>query len=110
MEENFNKYWRETPMTLVATLDSRLKLNGVQIFLEEINNNLESENLNTFENLRSYLQSLFQFYCTQMGTSRATMAPQQVQQSSGVSWDVLYCKNGQMLHLKSYYDGVILIS
>ena len=49
---------------LAAALDPRLKLSGVQVFLKEINNNKESENLNTFENLRSYLQSLFQFYCT----------------------------------------------
>ena len=41
---------------------------------------MESENLNTLKFLRLYLQSLFQFYCTQMGTSRASMAPQQVQQ------------------------------
>ena len=44
---------------LAAALDPRLKLSGVQIFLKEINNNTESEELNTFENLRSKLQITF---------------------------------------------------
>ena len=34
MEENFNKYWKEAPMTfsLAAVFDPRLKLSGVQFF------------------------------------------------------------------------------
>ena len=35
MEEKFNKYWKETPMTfcLAAVFDHRLKLTGVEFFL-----------------------------------------------------------------------------
>ena len=47
---------------LAAALDLRLKLVGVQFFLEEINNNMENTYLNTFSNLRSKLQILFQIY------------------------------------------------
>ena len=37
MEENFNKYWKDTPMIfcLAAALDPRLKSPGVQFFLKK---------------------------------------------------------------------------
>ena len=37
---------------LAATLDPRLKLLGVQFFLEEINNNMEKKDLDNFSNLK----------------------------------------------------------
>ena len=55
---------------------------------------MENTELSTFENLRIKLQTLFQIFCDQMGTSGASMALQQVQQSGGVSWDYLYRKMG----------------
>ena len=50
MNEKINKYQKDAPMTfcLVATIDPRLKLSGIQISLEEINNNLENTELDTF--------------------------------------------------------------
>ena len=49
---------------LGATLDPKLKLCGVQVFLEEINNKKENTELNTFEILRLKLQSLLNFIVT----------------------------------------------
>ena len=42
VEDKFNKYWREAPMTfcLAVALDPRIKLSGVKKILEEINNNM----------------------------------------------------------------------
>ena len=53
-------------------------------FIEEINHNIDDQDLNTFSNIRTNSQTLFQFCCDQMYTTGVTMASKQVQQSGGV--------------------------
>ena len=81
IEEKFNKYWKEAPMTfsLAIVLDPRLKLSGVQFFIDGINKNMNYIDSNVFSNIKATLQALFQFYCEQMGTTGLSMGHSEVQ-------------------------------
>ena len=66
--------------SLAAVFDLRLKLSGVQFFIDGINKNMNYIDLNIFSNIKATLQALFQFYCEQMGTTGLSMGHSEVQQ------------------------------
>eukprot|EP00268_Persea_americana_P009013 TRINITY_DN13552_c0_g1_i2.p2 TRINITY_DN13552_c0_g1~~TRINITY_DN13552_c0_g1_i2.p2 ORF type:complete len:148 (+),score=12.05 TRINITY_DN13552_c0_g1_i2:700-1143(+) len=99
IETKFRRYWREAPLTicLAAILDPRLKLGGVK--LEEINNIMETPNLNDIDNIKTNLESLFKEYSIQMGTTR-DYPPPQLQGRRGVAWSFLsatLCKSSNQV-------------
>ena len=61
MEEKFSQYWTAAPLTfcIAAVLDPRLKLQGVETFLNKINSNMNTTNINDITKIKADLEIFF---------------------------------------------------
>ena len=77
MEAKFSQYWRIAPLTfcIVAALDPRLKLKGVETLLDEINTNMNITDINDISIVKTQLETLYLDYATRLGRSIAPTVP-----------------------------------
>jgi len=77
MEEKFSQYWMVAPLTfcIAAVLDPRLKLQGVETLLNEINSNMNTTNINDITKIKADLEVLVVEYATRLGRSIAPIVP-----------------------------------
>lgn len=60
---------------LATILDHRYKLGSLQLLLEEINNNMQTININNMFTVKGYLEELFTKYSTKMDRTEKQLIP-----------------------------------